>query len=62
MPRGSLSTKKAKLVAFWMPLELLRELDLHVSRDDLDRSKVIRSALKEKLKKLSPCPTTEKAA
>jgi metal-responsive CopG/Arc/MetJ family transcriptional regulator len=62
MARGALTTRRAKLVAFWLPIELLEELDQHVNREDLDRSKVIRAALKERLIKKSPRPDFTKEA
>lgn len=62
MARGALTTRQAKLVAFWLPLELLEELDRHVNREDLDRSKVIRSALKERLNKKGVRPIVAKEA
>lgn len=50
MSRGAVTKKKSRLVAVWVPNELLAALDQHVSDNDLDRSKVIRAALKERLR------------
>ena len=46
---------KADLVAVWMPKQLKETLDLAVTNFDSDRSKYIRTALREKLSRdLSP--------
>jgi len=50
MSRGAVTKKKSRLVAVWVPNELLDALDQHVTDHDLDRSKVIRLALKERLR------------
>jgi len=53
------STRKATgLVAVWIPTETIARLDVAVRMLDLDRSKVIRRALREHLARLqSPAPT-----
>jgi len=45
-------------VAVWIPTETIARLDVAVRMLDLDRSKVIRRALREHLARLqSPAPT-----
>jgi len=41
--------KKEHLVAIWLPPELLERIDRVVAADDTDRSKFIRSVIREKL-------------
>jgi metal-responsive CopG/Arc/MetJ family transcriptional regulator len=41
--------KKEHLVAVWLPVELLHKLDRLVRADDTDRSKFIRSVIRERL-------------
>jgi metal-responsive CopG/Arc/MetJ family transcriptional regulator len=41
--------KKERLVAVWLPRTLLRALDRAVAARDTDRSKFIRSAIRERL-------------
>lgn len=51
-PRRPASQRtKSDLVAVWMPKELKQSLDVVVQRQDLDRSKFIRAALREKLER-----------
>ena len=38
------------LVAVWIPNELVRAMDAAAKRDDLDRSKLLRKALRETLR------------
>ena len=53
MKRRSSSSQKRKadLVAVWMPKEMTLRLDEVVVAQDLDRSKFIRAALREKLER-----------
>lgn len=52
MKRGLVSKSKAQPVAVWLPDALKAQLDAAVERTDTDRSKLIRSALREKLASL----------
>lgn len=49
MKRGAVKAKESELVALWLPKPLVEALDFEVTRTDLDRSKLIRAALREKL-------------
>jgi metal-responsive CopG/Arc/MetJ family transcriptional regulator len=49
MKRESRKNSKSGLVALWVPHSLLAALDRGVRREDSDRSKFIRSALREKI-------------
>lgn len=49
MKRGSIKTKDCTFVGFWIPKALLRLIDRGVDLADSDRSKFIRSAVREKL-------------
>jgi metal-responsive CopG/Arc/MetJ family transcriptional regulator len=50
MIRGNVRTKNAVLVSVWMPIEMLQLVDSVVRTEDSDRSKVIRRALRHKLR------------
>jgi hypothetical protein len=52
MKRGAVEKKKSKQVIVWFPLALVEGLDLAVRRSDLDRSKFIRAAVREKVSRL----------
>jgi metal-responsive CopG/Arc/MetJ family transcriptional regulator len=41
--------RKGKLLSVWVPATLLPRLDKGVKREDSDRSKFIRNAIREKL-------------
>jgi metal-responsive CopG/Arc/MetJ family transcriptional regulator len=43
--------KKDSLIAVWLPVDLLAELDKEVAARDTDRSKLIRLALRKELTK-----------
>ena len=49
MKRGSGKKSKGRLLAVWVPKKLLPSLDRGARRDDSDRSKFIRNAIREKL-------------
>jgi len=49
MKRGSGKKPKGKLLAVWVPRELLPRLDQGARKEDSDRSKFIRNAIREKL-------------
>jgi metal-responsive CopG/Arc/MetJ family transcriptional regulator len=49
MKRGSGNKPKGKLLAVWVPGKLMPQLDRGVSKEDSDRSKFIRNAIREKL-------------
>lgn len=48
MKRGAIVKKKARQVIVWMPVDLIRGMDRAVGVLDLDRSKFIRQAVREK--------------
>lgn len=48
--RKSTNSKATTLVAVWMPTELVRELDAAAKREDLDRSKILRKALRQAIR------------
>jgi metal-responsive CopG/Arc/MetJ family transcriptional regulator len=52
MKRGTVTKSKAQPVAVWLPNALKAQLDLAVEQTDTDRSKLIRTALREKLASL----------
>jgi metal-responsive CopG/Arc/MetJ family transcriptional regulator len=49
MKRGSGKKPKGKLLAVWVPKKLLPSLDRGARKEDSDRSKFIRNAIREKL-------------
>ena len=49
MKRGSGKKPKGKLLAVWVPRELLPRLDQGARKEDSDRSKFVRDAIREKL-------------
>jgi len=49
MKRGSGKKPKGKLLAVWVPVKLLPSLDQGARKEDSDRSKFIRKAIREKL-------------
>jgi len=48
------NSKSTTLVAVWMPNELVREMDAAAKREDLDRSKLLRKALRQNLRSDNP--------
>jgi metal-responsive CopG/Arc/MetJ family transcriptional regulator len=51
MTRGAITKDKARLLNLWVPEEMLPALDLGVRALDLDRSKFVRAAIREKLER-----------
>ena len=49
MKRGSGKKPKGKLLAVWVPGKLLPRLDQGARKEDSDRSKFVRNAIREKL-------------
>jgi hypothetical protein len=49
MKRGAVRISKSKLLTVWLPLTLDPYLDLAVRREDTDKSKFVRNAIREKL-------------
>jgi metal-responsive CopG/Arc/MetJ family transcriptional regulator len=51
--RGKYRGKQCQFIGAWFPVDLVDLIDLVVERDDTDRSKVLRVALEEKLRRRS---------
>ena len=49
MKRGSGKKPKGKLLAVWVPGKLMPRLDQGARKEDSDRSKFVRNAIREKL-------------
>ena len=49
MKRSSGKMSKGKLLAVWVPAKLLPRLDQGARKEDSDRSKFVRHAIREKL-------------
>jgi len=49
MKRGSIQKKRSKAVIVWFPIELIAGMDTAVQMHDSDRSKFIRTAVREKI-------------
>jgi metal-responsive CopG/Arc/MetJ family transcriptional regulator len=49
MKRGSGKKPKGRLLAVWVPGKLMPHLDQGARREDSDRSKFVRNAIREKL-------------
>jgi metal-responsive CopG/Arc/MetJ family transcriptional regulator len=49
MKRGSGKRPKGKLLAVWVPEQLMPRLDQGAKKEDSDRSKFVRNAIREKL-------------
>jgi hypothetical protein len=49
MKRGAVTKADSKLIPIWAPVPLIDGLDKGVKVTDLDRSKFIRAAIREKL-------------
>jgi hypothetical protein len=47
--RGAYSRKQCLFIGAWIPYNLMAIIDDFVRREDLDRSKLLRRALEEKL-------------
>jgi len=58
MPRGAITKKESRLLTVWVPEAALPLLDRGVRKEDVDRSKFIRRAIREKLIRIGiACPT-----
>ena len=51
MKRGAVRREDAEFVATWIPKDLVMQIDLAVQTLDLDRSKFLRAACREKLER-----------
>ena len=49
MKRGSGKKQKGRLLAVWVPEKLLPRLDRGAQKENLNRSKFVRNAIREKL-------------
>ena len=54
MKRGAVSSENSEMLAAWVPRELVKQLDSAVRMLDTDRSKFLRSAIREHLARLTP--------
>jgi len=45
-PRGAVHKEGSTFLAAWVPNEIIAEIDHAVKRDDTDRSKILRKALR----------------
>lgn len=52
MKRGVIRKSESKLLGVWVPGDLIPLLDIGVRKEDSDRSKFIRQAIREKLRGL----------
>jgi metal-responsive CopG/Arc/MetJ family transcriptional regulator len=48
--KNSTNSKYTTLVAVWMPTELVRQMDAAAKQQDLDRSKLLRKALRQAIR------------
>lgn len=53
MKRGSVSKDKSEMIALWIPKELVAAIDTAVSKEDSDRSKFIRRAVRNRIAELA---------
>ena len=49
-PTRKTNSKTTTLVAVWMPVELVLEMDAAAQREDSDRSKILRKALRHSIR------------
>ena len=54
MKRGTVTKKEARLLTAWVPTPMFAAVDDAVRAEDTDRSKFVRSAIKEKLARMTP--------
>lgn len=59
MKRGAVTKHEAKLINVWIPDQMLPLIDRAVEKEDTDRAKFIRGAIREKLARLGPPPTAK---
>jgi len=50
LPPRKTNSKATTLVAVWMPVDLVREMDAAAKREDSDRSKILRKALRQAIR------------
>jgi metal-responsive CopG/Arc/MetJ family transcriptional regulator len=50
--RGAYRRAGCEFIGAWVPKELLELIDQFVQREDLDRSKMLRRAIEEKLRRI----------
>lgn len=51
MKRGAIRKSQSHLIAVWVPINLATAIDRVVERDDTDRSKFVREAIREHVAK-----------
>lgn len=54
-PTGRIKKAESRLINLWVPRELFPILDEAVRREDSDRSKFIRLAIREKIQRVNGC-------
>lgn len=54
MKRGAINTAQAEFIGLWVPKEMIRMIDRGVKIADSDRSKFVRAAIRDKLKRPEP--------
>ena len=52
--RGAYTRENCLFIGAWIPAELMEVVDDFVRKEDLDRSKLLRRALEEKLRSTPP--------
>lgn len=57
MRRGAVTNAESEFVGTWIPKDLIKEIDEAVRSLDVDRSKFLRAACREKLSTLSVSQT-----
>jgi metal-responsive CopG/Arc/MetJ family transcriptional regulator len=51
MKRGAVRKRFCALVTVWVPNPLVKVIDKHVRAQDVDRSKFVRAAIREKIQR-----------
>ncbi len=52
MRRGKLTKREAKLIPVWMPEDMVVAIDVAILQEDSDRSKFVRNAVRDRMKRL----------
>ena len=52
--RGTRHKAESTFIGAWIPVELMERIDLFVEQEDLDRSKLLRRAIEEKIHPQTP--------
>ena len=52
MKRGSIKKRDSELVALWIPKRVVEAIDLAIIREDSDRSKFIRRAVRTRIESM----------